>query len=163
MFFTIYYFRHSLKNNLAMKTITLLSILVFFFAGTQISYAGDELISKLTKELKITEDQAKGGAGALFNYSKESLSEDEFKEVSKSVPDMNGYLDAIPGMGSKKKTGLLGQATQALVGMPAVTNSFDQLGLSPDMVGMFTPILVDYVDEKGGEAVGGLLQKVFSN
>jgi len=30
------------------------------------------------------------------------------------------------------------------------------------MRGMFTPVFVDYADKKGGEAVGGLLQKVFT-
>jgi len=144
-----------------MKTLTLLATAIFLFTGIQFSYAGDdELIGKLTKELQINDEQAKGGAGALFNYAKENLSSEEFEQVSNSVPDMSGYLDAIPALGSKK-TGVLGQATQTLVGMPAVTAAFDKLGLSQEMVGMFTPILVNYVDEKGGEAVGGLLKKVF--
>lgn len=146
-----------------MKTITLFATVLFLFAGITFTYAGeDELIGQLTKDLKITKDQAMGGAGALFNYAKEGLSEDEFDQVSKSVPDMSGYLNAIPALGGGKSTGLMGQATQALVGMPAVTAAFDKLGLSQDMVGMFTPILVNYVDQKGGEAVGGLLQKVFT-
>ena len=93
--------------------------------------------------------------------AQENLSKDEFEQVANAVPDMSGYLDAIPDLGGSN-SGLLGKATQSLVGMPAVTAAFDKLGLSQDMVGMFTPILVDYVDKKGGEAVGGLLQKVFT-
>ena len=144
-----------------MKTITLLATLLFFFSGINYGYAGeDELIGLLTKELKITDDQAKGGAGALFNYAKEGLSGDEFDQVSDAVPDMAGYLGAIPALGGKS-TGMLGQATQTLVGMPAVTAAFEKLGLSQEMVGMFTPILVNYVDKKGGKAVGDLLKKVF--
>lgn len=146
-----------------MKTITLLATVIFLFVGISNTYAGDdELIGSLTKDLKITKEQAMGGAGALFNYAKEGLSEDEFEQVSNSVPDMSGYLNAIPSLGGGKSTGIMGQATQALVGMPAVTAAFDKLGLSQDMVGMFTPILVNYVDKKGGEAVGGLLKKVFT-
>ena len=145
-----------------MKTITLLSTLFFLFVMAGYSQTGeDELISSLTKDLDINDEQAKGGAGALFNYAKENLSEEEFGQVADAVPDMSGYLDAIPALGGKN-TGMLGMATQSLVGMPAVTAAFDKLGLSQDMVGMFTPILVDYVDKKGGEAVGGLLQKVFA-
>ncbi len=144
-----------------MKTITILATLLFFFSGINYGYAGeDELIGLLTKELKITDDQAKGGAGALFNYAKEGLSGDEFDQVSDAVPDMAGYLGAIPALGGKS-TGMLGQATQTLVGMPAVTAAFEKLGLSQEMVGMFTPILVNYVDKKGGKAVGDLLKKVF--
>lgn len=146
-----------------MKTFSLLVTVLIFVLGINTAQAGeDELIQKLTKDLNITEAQAMGGAGSLFNYAKESLTGDEFDMVSKAVPNMDGYLDAIPSLGDKKSTGMLGQATQALVGMPAVTAAFDKLGLSQDMVGMFTPILVNYVDEKGGEAVGSLLQKVFT-
>ena len=147
-----------------MKKIILLSVVLLMIVGIQKTYAeGDELINKLTSELNITPEQAMGGAGALFNYAKEGLSSEEFEKVSDAVPNMDGYLDAIPDLGGgKSSTGLLGKATEALVGMPAVTKAFDKLGLSPDMVGMFTPILVNYVDDKGGEAVGKLLDKVFT-
>ncbi len=145
-----------------MKTITSLLTLLFVLTFAGFSFAGeDELINSLTKDLEITDEQAKGGAGALFNYAKESLSEEEFDQVASAVPDMDSYLDAIPALGGTS-TGMLGKATQSLVGMPAVTAAFDKLGLSQDMVGMFTPILVDYVDKKGGEAVSGLLQNVFT-
>ena len=145
-----------------MKTITILTSIIFLFTGINFSFAGeDELIGLLTKDLKITDDQAMGGAGALFNYAKESLTPDEFDQVSKSVPDMSGYLNAIPALGGKS-SGLLGQATTALAGMPAVTAAFEKLGLRQDMVGMFTPILANYVDKKGGKAVGDLLKKVFT-
>ena len=145
-----------------MKTTALLAALFLLFAIPEVSFAGeDELINSLTKGLEITDEQAKGGAGALFNYAQENLTKDEFEQVASAVPDMSGYLDAIPALGGNN-TGMLGKATQSLVGMPAVTAAFDKLGLSQEMVGMFTPILIDYVDEKGGEAVGGLLQKVFT-
>ena len=146
-----------------MKKIVLLSTIFVLFIGINYSYAGeDDLISLLTNDLEITTEQAMGGAGALFNYAKEGLSSEDFDKVSDAVPDMTGYLDAIPELGGGSSTGLLGKATESLVGMPAVTAAFDKLGLSQDMVGMFTPLLVNYVDEKGGEAVSGLLTKVFS-
>ncbi len=145
-----------------MKKIVLLSTIFVLFVGINFSYAGeDDLIKLLTSDLGITTEQAMGGAGALFNYAKEDLSSEDFDKVSDAVPDMKGYLDAVPSLGGSS-TGLLGKATESLVGMPAVTAAFDKLGLSQDMVGMFTPLLVKYVDEKGGEAVSGLLTKVFS-
>ena len=145
-----------------MKKIVLLSTIFVLFVGINFSYAGeDDLINLLTNDLEITTEQAMGGAGALFNYAKEGLSSEDFDKVSDAVPDMEGYLDAVPSLGGSS-TGLLGKATESLVGMPAVTAAFDKLGLSQDMVGMFTPLLVNYVDDKGGEAVSGLLTKVFS-
>jgi len=145
-----------------MKTLSLLTTLLLFIAGINFSYAGDDdLINMLTTELDITDDQAKGGAGALFNYAKEGLSGEDFEKVSNSVPDMAGYLDAIPALGGKNSS-MLGKATQTLVGMPAVTAAFEKLGLSADMVGLFTPLLVNYVEKKGGKAVGGLLMNAIS-
>lgn len=145
-----------------MRNIALFTTIVLLFTGINFSFAGDDdLVKLLTTDLGITNDQAKGGAGALFNYAKEGLSDKEFDQVSDVVPDMPGYLDAIPALGGSS-TGMLGKATQTLVGMPAVTAAFEKLGLSPDMVGLMTPLLVNYVDKKGGEAVGGLLKNVLT-
>lgn len=145
-----------------MKKIALFTTIALLFTGINLSFAGDDdLVKLLTSDLGITNDQAKGGAGALFNYAKEGLSDKEFDQVSDVVPDMPGYLDAIPALGGKS-TGMLGKATQTLVGMPAVTAAFEKLGLSQDMVGLMTPLLVNYVDKKGGEAVGGLLKNVLT-
>ncbi|MEJ2595479.1 MAG: DUF2780 domain-containing protein [bacterium] len=145
-----------------MRTFLLMLAFVLVFAEAKTALAeGDELISLLTDELKITDDQAKGGAGALFKYAKESLSSGDFDKVTEAVPDMAGYLGAIPDLGGGGNTGMLGKATQTLTGMPAVTKAFEKLGLSQEMVGMFTPLLVKYVDDKGGKAVGDLLRKVF--
>lgn len=145
-----------------MKALSLLTTLLLFITGINFTYAGDDdLINLLTTELDISDDQAKGGAGALFNYAKEGLSGEDFEKVSNSVPDMGGYLDAIPALGGKN-TSMLGKATQTLVGMPAVTAAFEKLGLSADMVGLFTPLLVNYVEKKGGEAVGGLLMNAIT-
>lgn len=146
-----------------MKKLILIATLAQFILFTIHATAGDDdLVKMLTSELGISNEQAMGGAGALFNYAKEGLSDKEFDQVSDAVPDMNGYLDAIPALGNEKSTGLLGKATGALVGMPAVTSAFEKLGLSQDMVGLMTPLLVNYVDKKGGKAVGDLLNKVLT-
>jgi len=42
--------------------------------------------------------------------------------------------------------------------MAALTGSFKKLGLSGDMVGKFTPIILDYVKTQGGEYVMNLLK-----
>ena len=146
-----------------MKTLLLLSMMMISLAIFKPAIAGDDdLMNLLTKELQITDDQAMGGAGALFNYAKESLSGDQFDQVSDAVPNMSGYLNAIPALSGNKEVGMLGKATQTLTGMPAVTAAFEKLGMSQEMVGMFTPLLVKYVDDKGGKAVGDLLRRVFN-
>ena len=39
-------------------------------------------------------------------------------------------------------------------------SSFEKLGLSSDIVAKFVPVVVDYVDTKGGSEVGGIIKKV---
>ena len=55
-----------------------------------------ELVGRLTKELSVTPEQATGGAGALFGLAKTRLKPDEFGQVSKAVPGMDGLLQAAP-------------------------------------------------------------------
>ena len=51
------------------------------------------LLNTLGSELKITPEQAIGGAGAMLGLAKNRLSEPQFSELSKSVPG----LDQIAG------------------------------------------------------------------
>lgn len=124
------------------------------------------LVSLLTQQLGVTENQAQGGAGSIFNFAKEKLSPPDFAQVSNSVPDMNGLLDAAP----KKENsmgGMLGGATSmfggsgsSLEGLASLASSFSQLGLSPDMVNQFVPVILDYVKTNGGETVSNLLAAI---
>jgi hypothetical protein len=45
-----------------------------------------------------------------------------------------------------------------LGGMAGLTSSFENLGLSGEMVNKFTPIILDYVKNKGGEHAMNLLK-----
>jgi hypothetical protein len=43
-------------------------------------------------------------------------------------------------------------------GMASLTSSFENLGLSSEMVNKFMPIILDYVKNKGGEHAMNLLK-----
>ena len=124
-----------------------------------------ELVGKLTKDLSITPKQATGGAGALFGLAKTRLKPDEFGQVAKAVPGMDGLLKAAPKPKQKKSgldsLGSLGSVlpggSGGLGGLASVAGSFKSLGLSPDMVGKFVPVLKNFVGSKGGSSVGNLL------
>ena len=134
------------------KGILLLSI---FAMSVMAQAQTSDLIGMLTKEMGITGDQAEGGAGSLFNFAKEGMSDTDFGKLSDVVPDMSGLLGAASSLGKKKS--FLGKAADSLTGMPAVVNAFDKLGLKESHVALMTPLLVNYVEDKGGAA----LAKVF--
>lgn len=124
-----------------------------------------ELVGDLTKQLSITPAQATGGAGALFGLAKSRLSAPDFSKISAVVPGMNGLLKAAPAASSLSGDGLSGisglpkSLPGSAGGLASVASSFQKLGLSPDMVEKFTPVLTQFVQAKGGSSVASLLSK----
>ncbi len=55
----------------------------------------NELVSELTSKLGIQEDQAKGGAGLIFNVARARLGGD-FTKVAGAVPGIQGLMAAAP-------------------------------------------------------------------
>jgi hypothetical protein len=152
------------NDRLTLTTIFCLP-LCLLFSTTAISQE-TSLISLLTQQLGVTETQAQGGAGSIFTLAKEKLSPQEFSQVSNTVPDMNGLLDAAPkkesGMGGMLggATSMFGSSGSSLEGLAGLASSFSQLGLSPDMVNQFVPVILNYVKSNGGETVSNLLAAV---
>ena len=56
-----------------------------------------ELIEQLVGSLGVQEEQAKGGAGLLFQLAKDKLGDSEFAQVADCVPGMSNLLQAAPG------------------------------------------------------------------
>lgn len=146
-------------------TLFIMTISIFF--GSSPVFAQDtSLVNLLTQQLGVTEPQAQGGAGAIFDLAKQKLSPQEFSQVSNTVPDMNGLLEAAPkkedslGAMFGGTTSIFGGGGQSLEGLAGLASSFSQLGLSPDMASQFVPIILDYVKLNGGETVSNLLAAV---
>ena len=126
------------------------------------TYAGDMgLVDLLSSQLGVTKSQAEGGAGSIFQLAKQNLSVKDFSTVSKAVPGIDQMLGAAPKVeGSSSSLGKISSmmGNNKLGGMAGLTSSFEKLGMSGDMVSKFTPIILDYVKNKGGENVMNLLK-----
>ena len=150
------------------KTITgIIALMVIFSFFCVISaYPQDlGLVSLLTKDLGITKTQAEGGAGAIFNMAKGSLSAEDFGKVSNAVPEMDDLLNTAPKTSGLSgaiagKTSLLGGSADKLTGLASLADTFSGLGLKSDMVSKFVPIILSYVQSNGGESVKNLLAGV---
>jgi hypothetical protein len=126
------------------------------------------LVGQLTKQLNITPEQATGGAGAIFGYTKDKMSPADFSKVSSAVPGMDGFLKAAPAAGSTSAASSAAGAAGAIPGAPtsmasgagggmaSLAGSFQKLGLSPDMVSKFAPVMEKYIGAKGGSGVASL-------
>ena len=141
-----------------MKKIFLISISLFaLLINDSVAQSSNELIGLLMSGAKVSETQAKGGAGALFEMAKEKLSVDDFFKVAAVVPGMDNILAAIPSLAPKRS--MLGAAAIKLSGNAKVLAIFKKLGINQSKVALFTPIVISYIENKGGKELGGILTK----
>ncbi|WP_223456838.1 MULTISPECIES: DUF2780 domain-containing protein [unclassified Pseudomonas] len=118
-----------------------------------------DLLSTLS-ELNITPQQAIGGAGAMLGLAKNQLSSTDYSELAKSVPGIDmlsggGELGALAGLlGSSGKAAGLNNALGNVKNTNDLNNAFSALGMDSGMIGLFTPVLLQYLGQQG---VGGSL------
>lgn len=127
-----------------------------------------DLVSLLTDQLGITQQQAKGGAGTIFQAAKPNMSSSEFSQLAGIVPNMGDLLAAAPQVAGTSSAGnlvggLLGggekSAASQLVGqLGEMTGAFAMLGLSSDQVTPFVDIVLNYVNSEGGSGMMTTLQ-----
>jgi len=153
-----------MKRSLLIMSVTLM-IGIMFGVNTFVLAEDLGLIQLLSSNLGVTEKQATGGAGSIFNVAKQKLSADDFAQVAKAVPGIDNMMAAAPKPKSEGVTGMLGGASSLFGGSAAsvdkaanLSGSFSQLGMNAGMVNKFTPIILDYVKSKGGEQTMKILQ-----
>lgn len=105
------------------------------------------LPSTLTKQLGVTEGQATGGTGAILAFAQQRLAAGDFDLIAKAIPGSETYL----GMAKQ----LLGGAN--ISDKAGLQSAFSKLGMSPDMLSKFAPIVTDYVGKAGGGQASNLL------
>jgi hypothetical protein len=116
----------------------------------------------------VNEDQAKGGAGLLFNLAKDKLDAGEFQQLADKIPGVNDLLGAAPapsagasagggmmgalgGVASSLGAGGLGDKLGGLGNLANLASGFSQLG-----------VVLSFVQSQGGDSMKGLLEKVMS-
>ncbi|WP_051215939.1 DUF2780 domain-containing protein [Ferrimonas futtsuensis] len=126
--------------------------------------AMDDLLGLVTSQLGVSQEQASGGIGALLATAEPNLAPETLGQLSQVLPGMDGLMQVGGDLLSKAGEGngtsgllgtVLGQSGGALMGL---NDAFASLGLSPEMVASFSQILLDYVDQQGGEGLMKQLQ-----
>jgi hypothetical protein len=118
------------------------------------------LVDMLTSSLGVNTDQASGGMGAIFNYVKNNVSTEQFGQLAKSLPGIDGLVSQMPDISklntgsSKGLSGLLDKAAQysdSLKSINDVKKQFEALGLKPEMISSFISSAQGYLDTKEGQ------------
>ena len=124
-----------------------------------------ELISMLTDCLNVEEQQAKGGAGLLFQLAKDRLGDEEFARLAQNIPNLQTMMQAAPETGGL--VGALGGLASAFGGqveglgnLAVLMDGFSKLGIDQAKVMQFVPVVLSYVQNQGGDELKGLLERV---
>ncbi len=123
-----------------------------------------ELVEILIRQLGVQEQQAKGGAGLLFKLAQEKLKNEQFAQVAQYVPGIGELLQAAPQAG--RMMGTLGELASAMGAPSSISNlatlaaGFSKLGLNNSMIKKFVPIILSYIQGKGGAGASQLLEQI---
>ncbi len=146
----------------------MIAALVLAFGGANAGNAQtSDLVGMLTSQLGVSQQQASGGAGSLLSFAKDQMSAGDFDVVSSELPDVDSLIGAAPDTGSSalgslgalsSGSSLLGGSSGGLGDMAGVASTFSDLGLSPDMVTQFVPVILEYAQTTCSEQAMQLLQ-----
>jgi len=124
-----------------------------------------DLAGALVKELGVSEKQATGGAGAMFNMAKNSMKKEDFSKVAEVVPSMDALLNAAPSLAKIPGAGKIASVVEGgagkAIGLASLADQFSKLKMDKDMIGKFVPVVLSYVESKGGAEIAGLLKGVW--
>jgi hypothetical protein len=127
-----------------------------------------ELTNVLVQQLGVTQQQAMGGAGALLQIAKTRMNPEAFAKLSQQVPDVSQLLSAVPALQSQSGLGGLAGKLGGLAGGSSIGTAltavsiFQQLGMKPETMQKFIPVVVDYVRGNTGDAIAGGLNAALS-
>ena len=122
-----------------------------------------ELVQQLVSSTGVSEQQAEGGAGLIMGLLKDQLASGDFSQLADAVPEANGLIDSAPSGGGMG--GLLGGVAGALGGgelgnLAKLAGGFSDLGLDSGMIAKFIPVVLSFIQDKGGEGLAGIVASV---
>jgi hypothetical protein len=115
----------------------------------------DDLIRKLSKDLGVSRDQARGGLVALLRTGQQNMTKQDFAEFVADIPGADRLLKNAPAQSKLSSfAGGLGSLLGGRSGpgrWAGLAASFTELGVDLDTAKKFGPIVIEYVREHGGE------------
>jgi hypothetical protein len=109
---------------------------------------GGSISSLLQGQLGLTEDQADGSIGSLLSLAGEKLSASDFDKLAGMIPGADQYLESAKSLGA---------VTNPLKSLADLNESLAALGISPETIEKFVPMVTDYLGKLGGDDAKALL------
>jgi hypothetical protein len=123
-----------------------------------------DMVSSVTDSLGVTQTQATGGLGSLFNYAKDNISSEQFSQLSAALPGVGDLIKAAPDVSKMASEGGFGglmdkaaSYNDSLKAINDVKKQFEALGLDPEMITQFIGKTREYLDTEEGKQAKELL------
>ena len=122
----------------------------------------NELVGMLVKQLGVQEGQAAGGTGLLLKLAKDKLGGADWQKVAGAVGGADQLVQSAPQPGGA--AGLLGGLASAmgagkLGDLASLAGGFEKLGLNKDMIAKFIPVVLNFLQNKGGADLVAMVGK----
>ncbi len=145
-------------------TTVLLCLLLPLQAAAQTASDSSALTNAIVSGLGVSESQASGGLGSLFNLAKSTLGNEQFAGLAQSVPGMDQLLNAAPAVeGAGKSLGglssALGNYGDSIKGASEVYSQFKSLGLDASAIPQYVDVTNTYLQSTGGQSAVDLFSK----
>ncbi|HJY78451.1 MAG TPA: DUF2780 domain-containing protein [Burkholderiales bacterium] len=139
-----------MNRNLAFAALLVWAVLLTACSSMQSMMgmgSGASLPATLSNQLGVSESQATGGTGAILAFAQQRLAAGDFDIVAKAIPGSEQYLGL-----AKQLLGSVNISDKA-----GLQSAFSKMGMAPDMLSKFTPIVTDYVSKAGSDQASKLL------
>lgn len=123
----------------------------------------NQLTQFLMQGAGVTQTQAQGGTGALLQLAQRKMNTGDFTQLTQAIPDWQSFLSAVPALQQQPSalTGLAklaGNSNGTVGNLLTVVSAFQQLGITPEQMQQFLPLLLEYLNSsQGGSTAAQLL------
>lgn len=107
------------------------------------SMTKNPLIQNLTSSLGVTPTQAIGGTAVILNDAKTNMKPSDFSALNSKMPQVGSLLSAVP-------------SNFTATGTPQT--QFALLGMAPEMINKFTPLILQYLQNGTTPGMAQLVQ-----
>jgi Protein of unknown function VcgC/VcgE (DUF2780) len=115
-----------------------------------------QLTDVLMQRTGLTQAQAQGGVGVLLQMAQSKLKPAEFAQLEQAIPNVQNFLTSVTPEMLSSLAQLASGSGGTINNLITAVSLFKQLGMTPEQIQQFVPLVLDYVNTKQGASVAKL-------
>lgn len=119
--------------------------------------AAPPLTDVLIQRAGVTQSQAQGGLGVLLQMAQSKLKAGEFAQLEQAIPNVQNLLSNLSPEMLSSIAQLASGSGGTISNLITIVSLFKQLGMTPEQIQQFVPLVLDYVNTQQGATMAKLL------